>query len=426
MNVERRKIRKLVALIALLPACWMIFVLLVNCFTPSFSDSDFIFSRPEIPVKCNAFWTLLKATNALYWPDRQWVKLDDLSNNTNWDDSLAASVLEKNRACLNLFDKAVQQPDLFVPGPKTIDDDDSYLEGWRKLSRLECIQINSLHRAKKDKEAFGLAFRIINFGQRIENSGGAIITYLVGSSIKAVGLTRIREMLADTTLTRADLTPFIRQLNDFGPNKEGFTNSLKVEYEIQRSHVNDFAKGTFPGDTNSASGRAMESIGVRLLFNPERTKEKLARADRFLLNNFSKPSGEITWADMPGVETNVSIFKHVIRGNAIGVIIFDMLSPIEEPFVTRKCREDVNVTATQLLIALKVYKMENGKLPDSLSKLVPQFFPHVPLDDFDGRPIRYLPDKKIVYSVGPALKGFGGKERKGDSNDYNLPFKIGF
>jgi hypothetical protein len=78
------------------------------------------------------------------------------------------------------------------------------------------------------------------------------------------------------------------------------------------------------------------------------------------------------------------------------------------------------------LLALKIYKMRHDKLPESLSELVPEFFPQVPIDDFDGKPFRYLPDKKIIYSVGPGLKDFGGEARHKGSDDYNLPFKIEF
>lgn len=104
-----------------------------------------------------------------------------------------------------------------------------------------------------------------------------------------------------------------------------------------------------------------------------------------------------------------------------------MLEPEQEIFVKDISRERVNIIATQLILALRVYKMEHGGLPDSLSELVPEFFPQVPLDDFDGKPIRYLPNKKIIYSVGPCLKDLGGKERQDYSDkDYNLPFRIEF
>jgi hypothetical protein len=86
----------------------------------------------------------------------------------------------------------------------------------------------------------------------------------------------------------------------------------------------------------------------------------------------------------------------------------------------------VETTATELLVALKIYKMQNGKLPESLSELVPEFFPQVPIDDFDGKSFRYLPEKKIIYSVGPDLKDSGGEGARKNSENYDLPFKIEF
>jgi hypothetical protein len=263
------------------------FFALANSRKISFGDSDLVFVRPTITTDSNAFWTLEKATNAFYWPEKQSKQLYDLGDDTNWNGSAATEVLAKNRVCLDFFDDAMRQPFFLVPELKTFDEDISYLAGWRKLALLESIQINSLHRTGKDEEAFDRVFEIIQFGQRVENSGGATIQFLVGSGIKAIGLTRVQ-------------------------------------------------------------------------------------------------------------------------------------------MASRKCRDNVNVAATQILLALKVYKTQHGALPKSLSELVPEFFPSVPLDDFDGKPFRYLPDKKIIFSVGPCLKDLSGEEKKGESKDYNLPFKIEF
>ena len=235
----------------------------------AFDDSDLIPARMEIPVASNAFWTLLKATNELYWPASLERKLSDLSDNTNWDDALAADMLAKNHGCLDLFGAAMQQPWLLVPEPKTFDEGYPYLGGWNTISRVESIRFFTFLRAGNEKEAFDTAFKIIQFGHRIENSGGPIIHYLVGSGIKVRGL-------------------------------------------------------------------------------------------------------------------------------------------------------------RQLLLALKIYKEQHGKLPESLSELAPEFFPQVPVDDFDGKPFRYLPDKKLIYSVGPDLKDSGGEDSNKNSGIYDLLFKIDF
>jgi hypothetical protein len=34
------------------------------------------------------------------------------------------------------------------------------------------------------------------------------------------------------------------------------------------------------------------------------------------------------------------------------------------------------------------------------------------VDDFDGQPLRYSPERKIVYSVGQNLKDDGGDDRE--------------
>ncbi|HEX7578346.1 MAG TPA: hypothetical protein VF430_09950, partial [Verrucomicrobiae bacterium] len=106
--------------------------------------------------------------------------------------------------------------------------------------------------------------------------------------------------------------------------------------------------------------------------------------------------------------------------------MFELLEPSLKSFASTKSRESVNANATQLLLALKIYTMRHDKLPESLSELVPEFFPQVPMDDFDGKPFRYLPDKKLIYSVGPDLKDSGGEGSRKNSKDYDLPFKIEF
>ena len=392
----------------------------------AFDDSDLIFSRPNIPVESNAFWTLLKATNQLYWPQARETKLGDLSNNTNWDDKLASEVLSKNQACLDLFDESMRQPFFLIPEPKNFFDDDSYLSGWRAISRVESIRAIALFRANNEKDAFDAAMKIIRFGERVENSGGYIIHYLVGSSIKTSGLLRIQQMTAQTSMKETDLSELIRELDGFKINKRGLINALKNEYQAQSKYLDDYSAGITPMNTNTGLKQIAFSVGIKPFFNITKTKMEFAQSTRALRDNISKPFGEISWSDFPKMKTNVSTWERLITGNAMGDILFEMLEPSLKSIATRKSREDVNVTATQLLLALKIYKLRHDKLPESLSELVPEFFPEIPNDDFDGKPFRYLPDKKIIYSVGPDLKDSGGEARHKRSETYDLPFEIEF
>lgn len=95
--------------------------------------------------------------------------------------------------------------------------------------------------------------------------------------------------------------------------------------------------------------------------------------------------------------------------------------PTMKRLFERKSSENVNVRATQLLLALRIFTTRHGHLPASLQELTPEFFPRVPVDDYDGKPLRYLPEKKLLYSIGPDLKDSGGQRSRKDGD---LPFEI--
>ncbi|MBN1257213.1 MAG: hypothetical protein JXA52_05860 [Planctomycetes bacterium] len=66
----------------------------------------------------------------------------------------------------------------------------------------------------------------------------------------------------------------------------------------------------------------------------------------------------------------------------------------------------------QVVIAVERYNLKHNRLPDSLPDLVPEFLSEVPLDPFDGKPIRYKPTPKgyLIYSVAWDRIDDGGKK----------------
>jgi hypothetical protein len=65
-------------------------------------------------------------------------------------------------------------------------------------------------------------------------------------------------------------------------------------------------------------------------------------------------------------------------------------------------------------ISLKRYQLHNGKYPDQLSALVPDFLAEMPIDIMDGKPLRYRPTPDgnfLLYSVGE-----DGVDNGGDPN----------
>ncbi|MCX7969177.1 MAG: type II secretion system protein GspG [Armatimonadetes bacterium] len=65
---------------------------------------------------------------------------------------------------------------------------------------------------------------------------------------------------------------------------------------------------------------------------------------------------------------------------------------------------------TETALSLRLYRSERGRYPESLQALVPKYLPKIPIDPYDGKPIRYrkLSRGFKVWSVGGNGKDEGG------------------
>jgi len=73
----------------------------------------------------------------------------------------------------------------------------------------------------------------------------------------------------------------------------------------------------------------------------------------------------------------------------------------------------MRIRSARTAVAIERYRLAHtNALPESLTDLVPAYLPEVPLDLFDGQPLRYrkLPNGYVVYSIGRDLSDDGGKE----------------
>jgi len=82
--------------------------------------------------------------------------------------------------------------------------------------------------------------------------------------------------------------------------------------------------------------------------------------------------------------------------------------------LTRAMRAETERSLVLAAIALKRYALRHGGPPPSLSSLVPEFLPSVPVDYMVGQPLRFRPQPDgsfLLYSVGEDGKDEGGDTR---------------
>jgi hypothetical protein len=72
----------------------------------------------------------------------------------------------------------------------------------------------------------------------------------------------------------------------------------------------------------------------------------------------------------------------------------------------------VHLSLARTALAIERYRLATGKPPEELDSLVPKYLAQVPLDPFDGQPIRYRRERSgcVLYSVGEDGRDNAGRE----------------
>ena len=363
--------------------------------------------RASIPRGVNGYDLLEAATNHIWWPQKQGSQIYDLAKDTNWDDVLAGTVLASNREALAGWDAAVKLPDFQIPEISSLNDMLPYLPGWKQMAQLAEVRENALLHNGQDKEAFDQILNHVRLGRRMQNSRGVLIVYLVGTAVHNMGLNQLQHWAGKTHLTAEQLKGYILQLKPQpGEAATAFANAIRVEHQMQ---INTLAAMRDGSMTNSVSGGYNPRLwSVWPLFSFSQTKALFAQGALKLVKAAPNPYGEANIAEL---ESRPRLASMALSGNWTGQILYYMMMPALANSLERKSRNDVQLQATRTILALRACQLTHGKLPADLNALVPEFLEALPVDDFDGKPLRYTPEKKIVYSVGKNLKDDGGDDR---------------
>jgi len=363
--------------------------------------SDLIIEYKNIPAKDNAFTYLNFSYKDLYYPSEDnRKKYNDLEGWIIWDEQLANEVIEKNKSLFERLDRAIVCKSLHVPRLRDTTDIFTYSAAWRNFARLNSLYSRYLQKTGKEKEAFEQAIKIIHFGYQVQDSGGGVMHYLVGTAIKSIGDTAVRRLLAETSLSASELKPYIEKVSNYETNIDGLVNSLKEDYRLQCNTFDGLVSGKL-----SAPGTKPSKPGYYFKINE--TKALLAVFFRVAIQNAKADfSNQKDFEAIP--EYIHSQRSFILSPNKGGQQIVLIIVPAIYLTVNKKFFSQMESRATQIMIALKCYKTDNGDLPESLDQLVPNYLKKIPEDPYDGKPMKYSKEKRIVYSVGEDQKDTGG------------------
>ncbi len=312
-----------------------------------------------------------------------------------WDTEKAQSVLERLSPALEFFRAAGAKPQFQVPVFERISDFESadYLREWLVVG--VAAELDAVHRYKTGDAAgaVAIALDVIRFGRRIEGGGGSMVALIFGATIKHSGLRLLRRLAAVGALDAEACRQAIRDLDGAEVEAQSVVQALRHEYRMASQFLSDV-------EVDDAAAEKIGGSWSLLFLKPNRTRTQLAETFRAAIEHVESGSTEYrSWAS----------FVKPIRslGNMVGDGFYEDASRVIR-LVESRLDGYFAVRATRAVLALRAFYLAENRLPERLEVLVPDYLPAVPLDPFDGRPLRYSPRKRILYSVGSDLVDVSG------------------
>ncbi len=400
-----------VLIIILLPSFLGLFV---KDITP-INDSDLSLQKVVVPDKDNAYFDLIRIKDVIYEPEKRSKDIIDMIDQKMWDEKLAEEIVSRNQEAFEYFSKASHKPKYQNPvfaDPKNINPNIVFpsLNSWRRMAQFSSIRASYLSKQGKDKEAVHEALNSVYIGQKMQESQVSLLGYLVAISMKEIGLETLQRVITSSNLSTEELKKYAKDMNQFYKNEDGFVTVFKGEYYMQSLIIDTLVMGNteiLQSYTEEQSQDIAQRLKNNYYFKPNKTKAIFAEHARENIENANKFCNSIQNIDIQILAPS-SFLELYLAENAIGKILHDVIVTSLSSVNIKKCEEDLLVSATQTIIAIKAFKNNTGNYPNSLDELIPDYLSSVPLDYFDGNSLRYSEEKNILYSVGEDLKDTGG------------------
>jgi len=373
------------------------------------NTADLVPQRVEVADDENAFTHFNAAFAAADVPEKDEL-FHEILDGTKSDPEYVADILARNAEALKLLDRGLACRVYQAPEVHTIDDPLDYIMNLRTLSRLLWLKAAHDREAGRWADATTDCRDLLRLGDLAERDAGCFVHYLVGLALLGQGLDASEKLAGSPDVPEEQLQRLAKALADVGPLDRGLVQSLKGEYQMSSNTVDDLAEGNIHFGEGELKDLPLARVGY--VFQPNKTKQLFAEIFRDYLKNVPLPPAQRKFIDIEqwiGHRKNKVAF--FLGSNSVGKILVALMCPATEAVLQAGSRRQGNLAATRLIVACRRYEIDHGSLPPTLDSLVPECLDAVPADPYDGKPMRYVRARAIVYSIGKDFADAGGSQR---------------
>jgi hypothetical protein len=397
---------------------------------PPPDDADLLLAREDIPDTENAFTCFELAGKAVRWPTRGETEkaLGKVIAGTAWNADLVRQTNEANKEALEWWKEGMARPRFQVPEMYSVNQKLPYAWAWLNLANAVSLRSLDLFRQGRETEAMDMAVTLAEFGRRVQEAKGCVIIFVVGCTLMETGLDRVHQLAWEGSLPPEKLNAYAARLARLDSDGKVVADALRGEYHVFCMTAEQIKDGrmTASGFTTFMNGRrygdaskTQEAVWAVAAASPYHLK--VNQTKRLFAEGFRRRIAE-TPKTLVDAQPRLLEIKRVERAgrpalesvpfheNGSGQCLFLMLMPFTENLQGLQCIQRSNLAATRITLAVKGFEKARGHLPDKLVELVPEFLGAVPADPFDGKPMRWSKERKIVWAIGRDLVDGGGDE----------------
>jgi hypothetical protein len=261
-----------------------------------------------------------------------------------------------------------------------------HAQNLRSVSRMLVLEAYArAHRG--DTEGVAETLQTMLITPRALDKEPIFVSQLVQNAMNSIALDMLEKMLNSLEFSDEDLQQ-LQQTVQQTDLESGMRGAMLGERVLGLQAIQN------PGQLNV-------QVPVRL---PNRNEELAVylKFMRKLVDASRKPFPDA----LDGVAQVSQEFKEELQGASFGGVRYPLIAqllPAMDAVFEATARGTAATQATETLIAVARFRKQHARLPDSLDELVPDFLSEVPMDPFDGKPLRYLitdDGTAVIYSIG--------------------------
>ena len=332
-----------------------------------------------------------------------------------WDADFVAELLQNQDSLYVAMDQICELPHCQAPAMSGPQDKRPDLMPLVRLVRLRMLAMQHAVRQQDGDTAMGHIKASLRLANMVENDANGFLPLLLGMIMYAIVEKQMGDLLS-ADLLDADQLLELQKVLQQGANAEALQNALWGECRYMlgsQELVLDVMEGritpeeAWPGIDSSAldvTDNWFSKALTRWSYMPNLSRLLVHDSFAQLVKRCGQPVSE--WEQTRHFE-EPGLLGVILLPNGVGRNMAYNDPKRLLPLLSMKA-ERVSRDGHGLALATRRYELEHGSFPQKLADLLPDYINALPLDPFDGEALRYLPEMKLVYSVGRDCIDQGG------------------